>query len=348
VKRLRIALAGLGAAAREIHLPAYAAIAALDVVGGADPAVTAGAFPFPVFASTEAMLESVRPDVLAVLTPPDTHVSLAALGLRAGCHVLCEKPVAPRLEDADELATLAREVGRSVVVNQQYRFMRIHEAARAAIGGPEFGELVFLSAEQTFFVTEATEAGWRGHAAARTAAEFGIHVLDLCRYFFAEEPLAVTACMPRPRDGHGPDRLDLVRLDFPGDRVAQVTLDRLCRGRHRYLRLRLDGTEGCIETRIGGGVEVRAGIAGGRRRPYVGMDVTAGGRARLYHGERFRKIASDPLDLFAAATRRLLEAALAAWERGEAPPCEIQDNRRSLALVEAAYESSRRRETVRV
>lgn len=345
---VRIALAGLGAAAREIHLPAYAGLPGLEVVGGADPAVTEGALPFPVFASVEAMLDAVRADVLAVLTPPDTHVALATLGLKAGCHVLCEKPVAPTLEAADALAALARGAGRSVVVNQQYRFMNIHQEARRRIGQAEFGELMFLSAEQTFFVTAATEAGWRGGEKARTGAEFGIHVLDLCRYFFGEEPRAVTASMLRPRGADTPDLLNLVRLDFPGDRVAHVVLDRLCRGRHRYLRLRLDGTAGCIETRIGGGVELRAGLAGGRRRPYASLDVSYGGRARLYHGERFRKIASDPLDLFAAATRRLVQAALGAWARGETPPCEIHDNRRSLALVVAAYESSRRRETVSV
>jgi predicted dehydrogenase len=346
---VRLALAGLGAAARQIHLPAYAGLAGLEVVGGADPAAAPGSFPFPVFASAEEMLARVKADVLAVLTPPDTHFALAALGLRAGCHVFCEKPAVPTLEEADALCDLAREMGRTVVVNQEYRFMNIHEEARRRLGQPEFGELLFLSAEQTFFVTEATEAGWRGEGEARTGQEFGVHVLDLCRFFFAEEPRAVTAVMPRPLRGSGPDLLNLIRLDFSRDRVAHIVLDRLSRGRHRYLRLRLDGTAGCIETRIGGGVEVRAGLSGGRRRrPYVGLDVSAGGRARLYHGEEFRKIASDPLALFAAATRRLLQAALAAWAGGETPPCEIHDNRRTLALLVAAYESNRRRETVMV
>jgi predicted dehydrogenase len=349
VSQVRIALAGLGAAARQIHLPAYAGLRGLEVVGGADPAVGRGRFPFPVFASAEEMLDRVKPDVLAVLAPPDAHFALAALGLRAGCHVFLEKPAVPTLEAADDLCALAREAGRTVVVNQEYRFMNIHEETRRRIGRPEFGDLLFLSAEQTFFVTAATEAGWRGQGETRTGQEFGVHVLDLCRFFFGEEPRAVTAVMPRPLASSGPDLLNLIRLDFPRDRVAHIVLDRLSRGRHRYLRLRLDGTAGCIETRIGGGVELRAGFAGApRRRPYAGIDISGGGRARLYHGEAFRKIASDPLDLFAAATRRLLEAALAAWARGETPPCEIHDNRRTLALLVKSYESSRRRETVTV
>lgn len=345
--KVRIALAGLGAAARRIHLPAYAGLPEIEVVGGADPAVTEGSFPFPVFASAEEMLGRVKADVLAVLAPPDAHFALAALGLRAGCHVFCEKPAVPTLEEADALCALAREAARTVVVNQEYRFMNIHQEARRRLGQPEFGELLFLSAEQTFFVTEATEAGWRGQAPSRTGQEFGVHVIDLCRFFFDDEPRAVTAVMPRPLGAAGPDLLNLIRLDFPRDRVAHIVLDRLSRGRHRYLRLRLDGTAGCIETRIGGGIELRAGLAGGRRRrPYVGLDVSYGGRARLYHGEQFRKIASDPLDLFAAATRRLLQAAMTAWEKGETPPCEIHDNRRTLALLVNACESGRRRETV--
>jgi len=87
-------------------------------------------------------------------------------------------------------------------------------------------------------------------------------------------------------------------------------LDRLCRGPHRYLTVRLDGSAGYVETRLGGGLEVRGGIRGGTRRPFLNLELSLGGRARLFHGERFRKIASDPLDVFAHATRRLMQA----WE----------------------------------
>lgn len=345
MKRFRVALAGLGQAARRIHLPAYAGLPNVEVVGGADTA-RAGSFAFPLFSSAEEMIAATRPDVLAVLTPPDTHHALAALGLSAGCHVFCEKPVAASLAEADDLAALARRLGRRLAVNQEYRFMRAHAAARALLGHGDFGELLFLSAEQTFFTTAATEAGWRGQEGERTCREFGIHVLDLCRFFFGEEPLAVTARMPRPGGVDGPELLDLIRLDFPRQRTASITLDRLSRGRHRYLSLRLDGTAGVIETELGGGLEVSTGVRGGTRRPFLRAELALGSRARLYRGERSRRLASDPLDLFAAATRRLFEAFLAALSAEETPPCDIDDNRFSLALVEACYESSRLGKTV--
>jgi D-apiose dehydrogenase len=340
VKRFRVGLAGLGAAARRIHVPAYSRLGSVQIVGGADPLTPAG-FRFPVFTTAEELIEKTRPDVLCVLAPPDAHYALTKLGLTSGCHVFCEKPLAGSLEEADELVALAARTGRRLAVNQEYRFMKIHEAARRLVGRPEFGDLLFLSVEQTFYTTAATEAGWRGRDPERTCKEFGVHVLDLCRYYFDEEPIAVTASMPRPRDPDGPDRLNLIRLDFAGQRVAHITLDRLSRGRHRYLSMRLDGTAGCIETELGGSVEVTAGVRGGTRRPFLSADVSLGGRARLYHGERSRKIASEPLDVFAAATRRLFEAFLAAIDRGDRPPCDGEDNRRSLALVRAAYESSR-------
>lgn len=345
MSQTRIAIAGLGAAARTIHLPAYRKLRSVAVVGGFDPHVAAGDFPFPLFRTAEELLEKTRPDLFAVVTPPDTHFSLTRLGLLAGCHVLCEKPFTPTIAEGIEIIELARRVGRWVVVNNQYRFMKIHAAARQQVGTAEFGDLLFLRAEQTFHMNDQTEAGWRGRDPRRTCKEFGIHVLDLCRYFFNADPTAITARMPRPGHPDGPDYLNLIQLEFPGDRFAQITLDRLWRGSTNYLSLRLDGTAGGIQTQIGGVMELRTGVRRGWR-PYATLDVAMGGRADLYHGDRRRRLTTDRLDLFADATSRLLEAMLNTLATGGPPPCHAEDNLRSLALMLAAYESAEQRETV--
>lgn len=334
-----VALAGLGRAARRIHLPAIRRIPELQIAGGCDPAQVSG-FDFPVFRSVEEMLAATTPDLLVVVAPPDAHFDLVRAGLGAGAHVFCEKPFMNSLEEVDAVIDLARASGRRVVVNNQFRFMRIYEAARRAIGTPGFGELLFVEASQTFHTTAETEAGWRGTDPRRTCKDFGTHVLDLCRFFFDEDPFAITARMPRPGGKGGPDYLNLLQLEFSGDRVAHITLDRLSRGPHRYLDLRLDGTAGCIETHFGGGIEFGFGIRGGSRRPFIRADVSMGGTATLYHGERGRKVASEPADTFAAATSRLLRAFLGALETGAVPPCDAHDNRRTLALMLAAYESA--------
>jgi predicted dehydrogenase len=339
----RIAIAGLGQSLRHIHLPAYQRIPALEVVGGYDPVTRQDAFPFPLFTSVPEMLERTKPHVFTVATPPDSHFELTRLGLQAGCHVFCEKPFMNSLAEADATIALSREVGRHVVVNNQFRFMRIHQAARKKIGAHDFGNLLFLTMHQTFFVTERTEAGWRGQDLRRTGKDFGTHALDLCRYFFGEEPLSISARMPKGARPDGPDYLNLIQLEFSGDRIAHITLDRLSCGRHRYLNIRLDGEIGCIETSLGGRLETSVGIRAATRRPFVNFDWALGGRARLYNGERFSTLARDPLNVFGSATAELMKAFLGALDRGEVPPCNAADNRPTLALMLAAYDSAEKR-----
>ena len=283
----RVAVAGLGAAARQIHLPAYRKIPDLELVGGFDPEVGRTLDSIPLFASVEEMLAETRADLLAVLAPPRAHADLVRQGLRAGCHVLCEKPVAPTLEEGQELARLAADSGRQVVVNQEFRFMEVHRRTQEWIGRRGFGDLLFLQAVQTFRRTAETEAGWRGEGRRRNCLEFGIHVLDLCRFFFGEEAVAITAQMPDFGDDEAPDHVVSIYLEFPGGRAASLLLDRVTRGRHRYLDIRLDGSQGCIETRLGGSAEVKTGLRGGSKAPFVELDFSGGGRARLYQGETY-------------------------------------------------------------
>lgn len=337
-----IALAGLGSAARRIHLPALAKLDGLiEVIGGCDPSPR-GRFPFPVYATLDDLLASRKPDILAVLAPPEAHFALAQEALEAGCHVFCEKPFMTTLGQADAIIALARSAGCRVVVNNQYRFMRIYRESRRLIGDPQFGSLQFLSAHQTLMTTPQHRTGWRGREGLHTCREFGTHILDLCRFFFGCEPLTVSARMPGRIDEGSPDLLDLIQLEFPVDRVAHITLDRMCLGPRRYLTLRLNGTAGCLETSVGGHFELRVGNRPGTRRPALDVELSPGGRAILYHAGARRKIASDPLDIFAEATHRLLREFLGALDRGDVPPCDATDNRATLALMLAAYESHER------
>ena len=344
---LKVAFAGLGSAFRHIHLPAYKKLSRLKVVGGMDVEID-GKFDFPVFSNIEEMLEKTRPDILSVTTPPQFHFELTRAGLRAGCHVICEKPFMETMAEANTIVALAKQVGRWVVVNNQYRFMNIHQEAKRWIGKSDFGKLLFVSAQQTFFVTEQTEAGWRGQDQHRTCKEFGTHILDLCRYYYGEDPSSLLARMPKGDNPRGPDYLNLIQLEFSGDRVAHIMLDRLSRGPHNYLTIRLDGNEGCIETRLGGGIEMAAGVRGGTRKPYMNFDVSLGGRARLYHGEKFKKIAKDPIDVFAHATSKLMASFIDALDRDELPPNNAEDNRKTLALMLAACESGQSNQPVRL
>lgn len=333
----RFAIVGLGNAARTIHLPALRMLPLVQCVGGYDENGASTKFPFPVFASFDEMLSETKPDLLIVATPPSSHFEFAKRGLSAGCHVFCEKPFTESLAEADELIALAKDVGRSLVVNSEFPWMPIHMAARKRMAQPGFGRLQFLNIDQTFVMTAHTEDGWRGQETRRTFKEFGTHVLDLAIYFFGEPPRALHARMPRPGGPASPDLLCLIELEFSGERYAHILLDRLARGRHRYLDIRLDGVEATIETSIGGRLRATGGVRTASRKPFVDIQLAFGGQARLYRGDEFERLATAPRNLFADATARLLADVIAAIEDGRKPPCDAEYSRRTLALLLDCY-----------
>jgi D-apiose dehydrogenase len=339
-KNLTIGVVGLGAAARAIHLPAIRKIETLKIIGGVDPVADPADFKFPVHRNMADFWAAGVPDIVVIVTPPDSHYDLIREALDHGAHVFCEKPFVLSLAEGRAVIEAEKQAQRHVVVNNEFRFMNVHEAARKAIGTPDFGDLLFVSINQTFFVTAETEKGWRGQSNQRTCFEFGTHALDLCRYFFDEDPWSISARMPKPGRPDGADYLNLIQLEFSGDRVAHITLDRLSRGPHRYLDTRLDGTEACIETRLGGQAEVAFGVKGGSKRPYARLDLAPSGSAHLLRADQRKKLATDPFDLFPNSTSKLLAQMVDAIAGDRTPPCAASDNIHTLALMLAAYDSS--------
>lgn len=92
----------------------------------------------------ERMLTRERPDVLHVATPPQTHLAIAKRGLEAGCHVLVEKPVAPRHAEVIELVVAAEKAGKRLVTNYHYLFDPATLEMRELIARGVLGELVHV------------------------------------------------------------------------------------------------------------------------------------------------------------------------------------------------------------
>ena len=346
----RLAIVGLGAVTRNIHLPAYAQVPdAVEVVGGCDvdPAARAwaeGRIP-RVFESAEAMVETTRPDIVAVCTPPALHLDQTRLLLDAGCHVFLEKPMVETLEDADALIEAADRASRRVVVNCQFPFMATYQAAKAQIGTPSFGELLFLHAWQTFRRTEHTEGGWRGVLERRLGFEFGVHAFELVRFFFDQTPSTVTAHVPSIPGEHA-DVVNTVAFGFPDGRAATVVLDRLAKGPHRYLELALDGTEATIQTSIGGELRLEVGLHTASKRVFGGLRLVKGGKAVLQAGDRERVLAKEGMNPFASATARHVRQFVEAVQAGSEPLVTARDHRDTLALALAVYDAAEAGRTV--
>lgn len=126
-RRLRIGLAGAGWVS-EHHLDAWATLAdRATVVAVADPAADAAAaraarYGIPaVYGSVEAMLQAVALDAIDVAAPREAHAPICRLAADAGVDILCQKPLAPTLAEAEALVAAVGDRVR-LMVHENWRF----------------------------------------------------------------------------------------------------------------------------------------------------------------------------------------------------------------------------------
>lgn len=207
---LRIALVGTGAIAHE-HVKGILAHPDLaQVVAAVHPKLTvAQAFCDQyriarAFASTEAMLEAARPDIIAICSPPATHFPLTLLGLRAGAHVVCEKPLALSLAELDQIAAAEAETGRICASIIQWRCGAAAAHVKKLIEDGEAGKPLLAICQTLWYRDTAYYADepWRSRwatAGGGVAMTLGIHAMDLTLWLMGEwqSVQAVTAALDR-------------------------------------------------------------------------------------------------------------------------------------------------------
>lgn len=143
---LRSAVIGAGAISLE-HLPYLQRSERSDLVGICDLSPVSAKIAARRFEAAEGftdvdqMLAVARPDIVHVLTPPQTHRALAQRCLEGGVHVLCEKPMVPTGAEARELLAVAERNGVHLIENHNYRFNDEILAVRRLIADGEIGEV---------------------------------------------------------------------------------------------------------------------------------------------------------------------------------------------------------------
>lgn len=339
--RTRVAILGLGGAADRILLPGLRGVAEVDLVAGCDPnAATreraAQRWSIPrVYERPEQMLDTEKPEVVVVATPPLTHPELCLLALERGCHVFCEKPFMPSLEDADRVIDAAHKRNRVLAVNNQYYQMPVFKTAKARIERGDAGRLHFIEVNQRMYLLPADEGGWKAALQDRRVLyEFGTHALDLVCQFFGAYPVSLTA---RTTQG---DALVVLRLDFPDERVAQVTFNRVSRAPTKYLDMRLDCAEASLHLSLGGVAAVGFAWDAERSRPRFRFSFTAGGEARWERDGRSHTFARQRATAFYEAAGAHFAEFLAAIHTGATPTLSAVHAREIIKLVFAGYRSA--------
>jgi predicted dehydrogenase len=251
--RITSALVGLGSISFE-HIEKLRALTEVEIVGLCDlhPTVARAVWErFGVgrpFTDLEQMLAETEPQVVHVLTPPQSHPALAIRALEAGAHVFVEKPIAAGWDDYVEMREAAQRAGRLLVENYNWRFVGVVERAMRIWEEGVIGEVVHV--DVAFGGVMGDGGGDPSHFSHRLPGgplqNFASHPLSIALAFMGGGS-SVGAAMRR-LDPEGTAR-DELRALLAGERsTGLVSVTR--HAEPPEFTLRVQGTAGTIEAEL--------------------------------------------------------------------------------------------------
>lgn len=142
-----------------------------------------------------ALLENPEVDSVYISTKNHLHKEQALLAIRAGKHVMCEKPLALSLEDAHEMVKAAQDAGLVFATNHHLRNAASHTAMRQAVQSGLIGKPL---AARVFHAVSLPPhlQGWRiaeGAEGGGVILDITVHDADTLRYILNDDPVEVTA-----------------------------------------------------------------------------------------------------------------------------------------------------------
>ena len=197
----------------------------------------------------DALLKSGNIDAIYLATPNSDHTTFVVKALEAGVHVLCEKPMAPTVEECQQMIDASRKSGAKLMIAYRLHFEEatveaIETVREGKIGEPRFFSSVF--AQQVARENSRTDSkNWAG-----PMPDMGPYPLNAVRQLFEAEPTEVfaqTASLKEPRFTEIQEMIS-VSLKFPGERLAQFTISY---GANPMSQYRIVGTEGDLEVSPG-------------------------------------------------------------------------------------------------
>ncbi len=362
---IRVAVLGFGLAARVFHCPFASAIPGLQLAAIVQRKGDEAAEAYPqarTLRSVEAAFADPTLDLLVVATPNGTHEALALGALRAGKHVVVDKPMAPSSASAATLIRAARDAGKQIFPFHNRRWDGDFLTVQALLAEGRLGRLNAVHAQWDRFRPSPRAGSWKEAAddANGLLQDLGPHLLDQAMTLFGP-PQRLTASVRRDRDGTEiEDAFDiLLEFDRPaGEGIPAKTLRYSCGSTliaaDPAPRFRLHGAAGSY-TKCGLDPQEAHLVADGRHPPQFGSSVPWLSEPESSWGTL--TLAADPAGNPAALTRtrlptrdgdyRFFYAGVRDALLGAAPPpVTALDAWRVARLIELARESSSLRRTV--
>ena len=212
-----------------------------------------------------------RPDVqlVDICTPGDLHAEIAIAALDAGQHVLCEKPLANTVEEAEAMvaaATMASARGVRSMVGFNYRRVPAIALGRQVVADGRIGAVRHVRASylQDWLVDPSFPLTWRlrrEHAGSGALGDLGAHIVDLAQYLTGELIVGVSGATatfvgerPLPGPADHEQRSGAVTVDdaalftarLGSGALASFEATRFAAGRKNALRMEINGDRGSL------------------------------------------------------------------------------------------------------
>ena len=254
----------------------------LTVISGRNPEAVASAADRFGFASVETdwrrVIQRDDVDLVDICTPGDLHAEIAIAALEAGKHVLCEKPLANTVAEAEQMAAVADRAaanGALAMCGYTYRRTPALTLAKQLVDAGRLGKIRQVRAQylQDWLADENAPMTWRlqaEHAGSGALGDIGAHIIDTAQWLTGQSITGVTALLEtfvrtRPLGGeraglggHGETAADAPRGEvtvddaatflarFDGGAIGTFEATRFALGRKNALRIELSGTTGSL------------------------------------------------------------------------------------------------------
>ncbi len=226
--------------------------------------------------SWQALVARDDIDLIDVCTPGDTHAEIAIAALEAGKHVLCEKPLANTVEEAEAMAAAAEKAKASGVrsmVGFTYRRVPAIALARRLVAEGRIGTIHHVRAHylQDWIVDPEAPLSWRlekAKAGSGALGDIGAHIVDLTQFITGDTIATVTGRLetfvkerPLPAESHtglsgtagtagrGPVDVDdaaAFLAHFRGGALGVFEATRFANGRKNAIRIEINGSRGSL------------------------------------------------------------------------------------------------------
>ncbi len=195
-KKYQVGIIGAGAIAQGAHMPGYAGVESAEMVAFTDiakarhPEVLEKYPQMRAYTDYREMLKNEKLDVVSVCTPNRFHATHAIAALEAGCHVLCEKPMAATLKETEVMEAAAKAAKKKLMIGFTHRLYTGTRKCKELLQQKALGKPFMIRVR---FAHGGPYPGWAKDpntfydpktAVGGAMLDMGIHAIDLTQWLF--------------------------------------------------------------------------------------------------------------------------------------------------------------------